>query len=75
MQSLQHTLNSNELVGLFQIPTQMRNKKVEVRITLIEEKSEKSTAFGSLHQFANPALQSKEQGAWEQAVYEKHTAY
>ena len=30
------------------------------------------TAFGCLHQFANPALISDEKGAWKRAVLEKH---
>ena len=74
MQALRQTLDSNDLVNLFKIPAQMRNKKVEVRITLLEEKQKKSSAFGCLHQFANPTLLSQERGAWEQTVYEKHTA-
>jgi hypothetical protein len=33
---------------------------------------EKTSAFGCLHRFANPAKMAEERGAWERAVVEKY---
>jgi hypothetical protein len=81
MQYIQQMVDSNALTGLFDIPVKMLNKRVTVIIMPCETRqaatprAKNASAFGSLHRYANPARIPEESGAWEQAVYEKHTAH
>ncbi len=75
--------NSNDLENSFDIPKELRNKKVEVIIlpytdtdndTDREEslKTEKRNLRGSLSKYRNEDLHAQESYAWSKAVVDKH---
>jgi hypothetical protein len=76
MDYLRQTVDSDELADVFDLPSTLRGRKVEVIILPAVRESVSSldngTAFGCLHKYANSAFIVREQGAWEQAVVEKY---
>jgi len=61
---------------ILDLPFELPVGRARVELTVIPEKSKttagRKSAFGCLHQFANPAKIPDEEGAWAQAVLEKY---
>lgn len=76
MEYIRKTVNSKLLESLFDLPENMKNKKVEVIVfPLIEKTSEKivdKSLAGSLNKYANPSMIRFEKDAWSFAAEEKH---
>ncbi|MDR3048795.1 MAG: hypothetical protein LBV16_03005 [Elusimicrobiota bacterium] len=77
MNYLRQTVDTDKLVSIFDIPEQFNSKKAEVIILAIDkdeptEKKTKKSSFGSLHEYAEPALSNLEKGAWERAAAAKY---
>jgi len=58
------------------LPFELPVGRAKVELTVTPEKkeavSEKKSAFGCLHKFADPVKIPEEKGAWKQAVLEKY---
>ena len=58
------------------LPFELPVGRAKVELTIIPEKKENykegKTAFGCLHQFADPSRIPDEKGAWERAVFEEY---
>jgi hypothetical protein len=58
------------------LPFELPIGRAKVELTVTPEKKEsvagEKSAFGCLHQFADPAKISGEEEAWMQAAFEKH---
>jgi len=76
LETVREVVNSNTLTQLFKIPASLRNKNVEVVISLAADEkktsSSRKSARGCLKRYANPELRSTEKEAWVMAVGEKH---
>lgn len=73
MEHIRKVVDSEILYGIFDVPVSLRGRKVEVIVLpLPEEKERGGSAFGCLRKYANPALVSKEKGAWERAAVKKY---
>ena len=77
MEYIHEMINSEKLVEIFDLPTSLMGKTVEVIILpvpIMDKKPdiEKKSSFGALKEYANPALIREENGAWEKAVLEKY---
>ena len=76
METVREVVNSSALTQLFNIPASLRNRKVEVVISLATDEKKttpsRKSARGCLKRYANPELQSTEKEAWAMAVGEKH---
>lgn len=75
MDYLRKTVDSNDLEPLFNLPEALRNRKVEVIILPVDEKKENASSVslaGKLSKYANPSLISLENGAWSNALRQKH---
>jgi hypothetical protein len=73
---IHETVDSERLLGLFNLPLALRNQKVEVIIRPVKsgfhEHALGESAFGCLHRFARPDKIAGEKGAWERSVVEKY---
>jgi hypothetical protein len=81
MEYIHETIDSDALLGIFNLPLSLRNRKVEVIVKPAEAKTSVSaadqdpagkSAFGCLHRFANPAKIAGEHGAWKRAAITKY---
>jgi hypothetical protein len=76
MDYIQETINSDSLLGIFNVPVSLRNKKVEVLVVPAEGNTtvqpSGNSAFGCLKKYADPSKIAGEKGAWERAVIEKY---
>ncbi len=79
MEAIRTIIDAERLVTVIDLPESMRNREVEVIVLLrADEKKEHDDRHalrslkGCLHEFADPALQALEEGAWERAAVEKH---
>lgn len=76
MEFIRKTVNSKELESLFDLPENLRNKKVEVIVLPIDENNrnnyEKKSLGGRLQKYANPSLIPLEQDAWSGSVVKKY---
>ena len=75
MEMVYEMVDSRNLLGVFDLPPEMRNRAVEVIIRDIERNpapAKKGSAFGCMHRFADPSKIAGEDGAWERAVVEKY---
>ena len=76
MDYLRQTVDSNILDKIFDLPSALRGRKVEVIILPVQETqgntAPKGSAYGCLRKYANPSLISKESAAWEQAMVNKY---
>ncbi|GHV94885.1 hypothetical protein AGMMS50293_12050 [Spirochaetia bacterium] len=70
------TIDSENLAGVIELPVSLRNMRVEVTVKPISAEtrsnSSDNSAYGCLHQFANPSKIAGEKGAWERAVLKKY---
>lgn len=77
MENLKKVTNSNILEDIFDIPENLRNKKVVITISSYDEKKDKDiprmkTLRGALSKYKNDNLREEEENAWAMAVQEKH---
>jgi len=78
MEYVRTTVDSPRLYDIFDIPPKLRGKMVEVIIMPLENnisetrKIKSESAFGCLKKYADPALVSLEEGAWERATVERY---
>jgi hypothetical protein len=76
MDYVRQTVDSDKLIGVFDLPNALMGGKVEVIILPVQEPHitsvKKGSAFGCLRQFADPSLIAGEHGAWERAAIEKY---
>jgi hypothetical protein len=70
------TVDSERLLGLFNLPLSLRNQRVEVIIRPVKTGSHEhafgESAFGCLRHFAKPDKITGEKGAWERSVVENY---
>ena len=68
-------INQDRLLSL-KLPFAFPIGRARIALTITPEKLkpsvEKNSAFGCMHDFANPSKIAGEKGAWEKAVLEKH---
>jgi hypothetical protein len=76
MEYIHETVDSETLFNIFDLPSSLRNRKVEVIIRSVEADPQAAvtgeSAFGCLRRFANPAKIAGEKGAWKRAVIENY---
>lgn len=77
MESLKKVANSSVLDGIFDIPENLKNKKVVITISSYDELEDKDiprmkNLRGSLSKYKNENLIEQEDDAWAMAVQEKH---
>ncbi|GHT59459.1 hypothetical protein FACS1894109_15420 [Spirochaetia bacterium] len=79
MDYIHQTIDSDSLLGIFNVPVSLRNTKVEVLVfpaggnTIpIGSAPSGNSAFGCLKKYADPAKIAGEKGAWQRAVIEKY---
>jgi hypothetical protein len=82
MQAIRQIVDAERLSSFMDIPEDMRHVKVELIVLPVSQEKPAGMnpkvnyealekAYGSLHDYANPALISKEKNAWQRAVMEK----
>lgn len=76
MNYVHQMIDSDKLAKIFDLPFNLRGRKVEVIILPTREEEapavRSGTAFGCLRKYANPSLIEQENGAWERAVMNKY---
>ena len=77
MDSIKKVANSSVLDGIFDIPENLKNKKVVITISSynhIEDKDipRMKNLRGALSKYKNESLIKQEDDAWAMAVQEKH---
>jgi hypothetical protein len=76
MEYIHKTVDSETLLGIFNLPISLRNRKVEVIIRSVEAEPQTTvtgeSAFGCLRRFANPAKIAGEKDAWKRAAIENY---
>ena len=76
MNYISHIINSSELENIFNLPSEFKNRKVEVLvIPLNEERTEpnqEKSLYGILGKYKNNLLIKNEKNAWTIAVEEKY---
>jgi hypothetical protein len=76
MDYVYQTIDSERLTGIFNLPSSLIGKTLEVIILPARDNTEpikkKKSAFGCLRQYANPELIPLEKGAWERMVVEEY---
>jgi len=73
---LREIVNSNTLTGVFNLPANLLNRRVEVVISPADDikisMQQPKSLRGCLSKYANPELTHLENGAWVEAVGEKY---
>ena len=68
-------INQDRLLKL-RLPLELPTGRAKIALTITPETKthpiEKNSAFGCLHDFADPLKINDEKGAWEKAVLEKY---
>jgi len=76
MEYVREIVSSDTLMPLFNLPTSLQNRKVEVIISLADKETSKAprskSLRGCLSKYANPELSHMEKGAWAESVREKY---
>lgn len=77
MEIIKKVANSDVLNGIFDIPENLRNKKVVITVSSYDETKDKDilrikNLRGSLSKYKNEDLIEKEEDAWAMAVREKY---
>jgi thiamine pyrophosphate-dependent acetolactate synthase large subunit-like protein len=76
MEAIRKIVNGDRLAAVVDIPKSFQNKQVELIILPVDEKSREKTphksSYGILKKYANPALITSEDGAWNAAANEKY---
>jgi hypothetical protein len=75
MEYLRETIDSRSLTGIFNLPSSLRNRNVEVIILPTENdraKPRRKSAKGRLSKYANTKLIPLEKEAWVKAAEEKY---
>jgi hypothetical protein len=76
MEYVYQTIESERLTGVFNLPSSLIGKTLEVIILPARDNTgsikNKKSAFGCLRQYANPELIPLEKGAWERTVVEEY---
>ena len=78
MELIHETIDSQRLLGVFDLPAAMRNRMVEVIVRQVDGTGADTlvpagkSAFGCLRRFANPAKIADEKKAWAKAAVKKH---
>lgn len=77
MENLRKIANSSILEDIFDIPENLKNRKVVITISSYDELEDKDTTKiknlrGSLSKYKNQNLIKQEDNAWTMAVQEKH---
>jgi hypothetical protein len=77
MDSIRKVTNSNILDGIFDIPENLKNKKVLITISSYDDTKDKDiprmkNLKGSLSKYKNDSLRKEEDDAWAMAVLEKY---
>lgn len=77
MERIKKVTNSSILEDIFDIPENLRNKKVVITISPYDELEDKDISRmknlrGSLSKYKNESLIKQEDKAWSMAVQEKH---
>ncbi|MDR1230688.1 MAG: hypothetical protein LBK61_04725 [Spirochaetaceae bacterium] len=77
MQAVRQIVDAEQLSSFMDIPENMRNLKVEIIVLPAPRdtgpdvnRGALEKVYGSLHDYANPALVQKEKNAWRTAVME-----
>jgi hypothetical protein len=82
MQAIRQIVDAEHLSSFMNIPEDMRHIKVEIIVLPVSRENPAGmnpkvnyealeNVYGSLHDYAHPALISKEKNAWQTAVMEK----
>jgi hypothetical protein len=78
MQAVRQIVDAEQLTSFMDIPEDMRNIKVEIIVLPVTRDISHNVnhaalekVYGSLHDYAAPALIQKEKNAWRTAVIEK----
>jgi thiamine pyrophosphate-dependent acetolactate synthase large subunit-like protein len=82
MEAFRTTINSDQLVGIIDLPMSLYDREVDVIVLpsaaatdakpACDEKPKVESIMGILKQYANPALRELEKDAWPQAAHEKY---
>ena len=75
MDSIRKIANSSVLEGIFDIPENLKNKKVVITISAYEDTEDipkKKSLRGSLSEYKDENLRKKEENVWEMVVFDKH---
>ena len=77
MENLKKVTNSSILEDIFDIPENLKNRKVVITISSYDELEDKDISRmknlrGSLSKYKNESLIKQEDNAWAMAVQEKH---
>ena len=77
MENLKKVTNSSILEDIFDIPENLKNRKVVITISSYDELEDKDISRmknlrGSLSKYKNDSLRKEEDNAWAMAVQEKH---
>jgi hypothetical protein len=76
MEAVREILDSSMLEPIIPLPASFKNRKVEVFVFPHVERrvrpGKRHSAFGSLHSYVRPGLIDLEEGAFAQALAEKH---
>lgn len=77
MENLKKVANSSILEDIFDIPENLKNRKVVITISSYDELEDKDITRmknlrGSLSKYKNESLIKQEDNAWAMAVQEKH---
>jgi len=75
MEKLKKVTNSSILEDIFDIPSNLKNRKVVITISAYEDTDsipKKKSLMGSLSKYKNESLIKEEDNAWAMAVQEKH---
>jgi hypothetical protein len=79
MQTIRQIVDAEQLAAFMNIPEDMRHIKVEIIVLPVNQKNSTDMnskinhealekVYGSLHDYANPVLISKEKNAWQMAI-------
>jgi hypothetical protein len=76
MDYIHQTIDSDSLLGIFDVPASLRNTRVEVLVFPAggntTPQPSLNSAFGCLKKYADPSKIAGEKGAWRRAAIEKY---
>ena len=76
MEVVRKVVDSELINSVIALPGSFRNKKVEVLVLLLSDRTEtpkpKKSYYGALSKYANPSLMDIEKEAWSKAAAEKY---